>query len=150
MEIVARARFIKTAPDKIRILADLLKERKIEAALAQLSATNKIGAKSLSLVLKQAKGQIKDKNKEVTDFQIKSLQVDEGPKLKRRRICSKGRSTMILKRMAHIKITLTDDLNSMPKGKIKIPNDKMKSEKVQDIKTKKDIKTVSKSKKESV
>lgn len=148
MEIVARARFIKTAPDKIRILADILKERKIEAALAQLGATNKIGAKSLSLVLKQAKGQIKDKNKEVMDFQIKSLQVDEGPKLKRRRICSKGRSTMILKRMAHITIILTDNENDkLKKTRLKakdMPKGKIKPEKL-----KKDIKATSKDKKVS-
>ena len=138
MEIVARARFIKTAPDKIRILADLLKERKIEAALAQLGASSKIGAKSLSLVLKQAKGQIKDKNKEVTDFQIKSLQVDEGPKLKRRRICSKGRSTMILKRMSHIKITLTDN-----------SDEKVVKKEINKEKSKKNIKATPQSKKAS-
>jgi len=138
MEITAKARFIKTTPDKIRILAALLIKRKIDAALDQLTASNKVGAKSLSLVLKQAKGQIKDKNKEVEDFQIKSLQVDEGPKLKRRRICSKGRSTMILKRMAHIKITLTDN-----------SDEKVVKQEIKEEKSKKNIKATLKSKKAS-
>lgn len=120
MEIVAKSKFIKTAPDKIRILSNILKNRKIDDALAQLTFVNKVGAKPLSLALKQAKGQIKDKNKEVNDFLIKTLQVDEGPKLKRRRIVHQGRATMILKRMSHVKIVLTDDGN--PKSEV--PNSK--------------------------
>lgn len=128
MEIKAKARFIKTAPDKIRILAEVLKKRKIDEALAQLTVVNKVGAKSLSLVLKQAKGQIKDKNKEVEDFHIKSLQVDEGPKLKRRRIVHKGRATMVLKRMSHVVITLADNEN--PKSEISNAKQKVKNSKV--------------------
>lgn len=148
MEITARARFVKTAPDKIRILAGILKERKIDAALAQLGATNKAGARSLILVLKQAKGQIKDKNKVVEDFLVKSLQVDEGPKLKRRRICSKGRSTMILKRMAHVKIILTDDLND--KLKMTPLGTHIKKDKNIKPDLKKNIKATPKNKKASV
>jgi large subunit ribosomal protein L22 len=99
---------VRTAPDKIRNLAGLLKDKTIESAISQLSFSGREARKPLILVLKQARAQIKDKNLEPKDFFVKGLQVNEGPKLKRRRILHQGRSTMVLKRMAHIAIVLDD------------------------------------------
>jgi len=108
MTITSKARFVRTAPDKIRNLAGLLKDKTIESAISQLSFSGREARKPLILVLKQARAQIKDKNLEPKDFFVKGLQVNEGPKLKRRRILHQGRSTMVLKRMAHIAIVLDD------------------------------------------
>jgi len=109
MEVIARARYVKDAPDKIRILSEVIKNKMVDEAINQLKFTGREASKSLILVLKQGESQIKQKDLQVEDFKIKSLQVDEGPKLKRRRIHAKGRSTMILKRMSHIKIVLQSD-----------------------------------------
>jgi len=135
MEIASRARFIKTAPDKIRILVAMIKNQKIDQAISKLKFSNKVGAKAIIFVLQQAKGQIKDKNMVEDNFSIKAIKVDEGPKLKRRRIVHQGRATAILKRMAHITVVLSDE----PKSKIKSQKSKLdnKSEKSLEIKNSK-------------
>jgi large subunit ribosomal protein L22 len=114
MTITSKARFVRTAPDKIRNLAGLVKDKTIESAIAQLSFSGREARKPLILVLKQARAQIKDKNLEPANFRVKSLAISEGPKLKRRRILHQGRATMILKRMAHIAIVLDDGEQKSP------------------------------------
>ncbi|OGD57366.1 50S ribosomal protein L22 [Candidatus Berkelbacteria bacterium RBG_13_40_8] len=127
MEIVSKAKFVRVAPDKIRILSALIKGKTIDGSINQLSFSNREAKKPLLLVLKQLKDQIKAKNKEITDFKVKSVQVDEGPKLKRRRILHQGRATQILKRMSHITIVLAD--KSSLKVKAQSSKEKEKNEK---------------------
>lgn len=117
-EICAKAKFIRTAPDKIRILSNLVKGKSIAQAITQLTFSGRAAAKPLILVLKQAKDIAKDKNIQ-GELVVKTLQVNEGPKLKRRRIRQQGRSTAILKRGSHITIVLTDAGNNKIDNKIK-------------------------------
>lgn len=109
MEFIAKAKFVKVAPDKIRILSDMIKKQKVEWALSQLEFSGIAGAVPLINAIKQAKDQVKTKSLNLDDFSIATTKIDEGPKLKRRRILHQGRSTMILKRMAHVTVVLTDD-----------------------------------------
>lgn len=118
-EICAKAKFLRTAPDKIRLLSYLVKGKNITQAITQLQNSCRAAAKPIILVLKQAKDQAKDKDIQ-GELVVKSFQVNEGPKLKRRRIRQQGRATGILKRGSHITIVLTDNGNS----KSKIPNPK--------------------------
>jgi len=126
MEITAKANFLRIAPDKIRNLSNLVKGKTIEKAIAQLEFSGKSASKPLILVLKQAKDQAKDKNIQ-GDLKVKTVQVNEGPKLKRRRIRQQGRATAILKRGSHIIIVLADNGNEK----------KLKSQKDKEIKKEK-------------
>jgi large subunit ribosomal protein L22 len=118
MIIATRSRFVRNTPDKIRVLQDLIKNKDLDTALVNLENANKASAKSLILIIKQAKNEIKTKDKNVDKFKIIELRVDEGPKLKRRRFLHQGRATMILKRMAHITIVLSDNekMKGAPNG----------------------------------
>jgi len=116
MEITAKANFLRIAPDKIRNLSNLVKGKSIEKAIAQLEFSGKNASKPLILVLKQAKDQAKDKNIQ-GDLIVKTIQVNEGPKLKRRRIRQQGRATAILKRGSHIIMVLADDTSQKQKPK---------------------------------
>ena len=110
MNIIAKEKFTRTAPDKIRILTNFIKGKDAEWAIDQLTYSGKMAAKPLILALKQAKDQIKDKsNGDIEKFLIKEVRIDEGPKLKRRRIKHKGMSTAILKRGSHVTVILTDE-----------------------------------------
>lgn len=130
MEIKSRSRFVKDAPDKIRILGNLLKKRNIDDAISQLENNNRYATTSLILLLKQTKDIIKNKDLKIEDFVITALMVDEGPKLKRRRIRHQGRATAILKRMSHITIILTDNVNSPSGMQHEIRNSKTKNPKI--------------------
>ena len=120
MNITARSRFVRTAPDKVRILENLIKNQTIEKAIINLEFSNKYAAKPLVLVLKQLTDQIKNKDLEIDGFLIKSLQVDEGPKLKRRRLRHQGRATAILKRLSHIKVTAENEKVTIEPVKTKV------------------------------
>ena len=108
--IKSGARFVKTAPDKVRNLAGLIKGKNLDKALDQLQFAGKYAALPLSLVLKQLKAQVKDLGVLEEDYKIFEVRVDEGPKLKRRRIRHQGRSTAILKRMSHITVILKEQI----------------------------------------
>ena len=115
--IQSGARFVRTAPDKIRLLAGLVKGKTLSKSLEQLQFAGKYAAKPLSLVLKQLKAQLKDQNLVEEDFKVAEIRVDEGPKLKRRRLRHQGRATAILKRLSHITIILTDKGSTKPEVK---------------------------------
>jgi len=110
-EIVVRRRFVRTAADKIRLVSGLIMGKKPAVALEILQFTPKTAAKPLILALKSAISLAKDTFNS-SDLIIKQVRVDEGPKLKRRRIIHRGRATSILKRMSHITVILREQ----PKG----------------------------------
>ena len=105
-------RFIKMTPDKIRLVAKTIIGQEIEDAIVTITFIPKYASKEIISVLKNAQSQLKDRN--WPKAWVKAIRVDEGPKLKRRRIIHRGRSTAILKRMSHITIEFT---NSNPKEK---------------------------------
>lgn len=115
--IKSGARFVKTAPDKVRILAGLVRGKNLNYGIEQLEFAGRYAALPLSLVLKQLKAQIKDLGVNEDDYIVAEVRVDEGPKLKRRRICHQGRSTAILKRMCHITVILKTKSVSVAKAK---------------------------------
>jgi len=109
MEIKSEAKYIKTAPDKIRLVANQIKGMKFDKATSILQYNKKAASLPLISLLKQAKDQIKEKSIDEDSLKIKQIIVNEGPKLKRRRFLHQGRSTTILKRMSHIKVILSDE-----------------------------------------
>ena len=117
MEVISRARFVKTAPDKLRLVGTMIKGKDFNWSMSQLINATLAAAKPLILVLKQAQARIKEKGDNLDNFKIKNILIDEGPKLKRRRILHQGRSTTILKRMSHITIVISDNGNQKPKIK---------------------------------
>jgi large subunit ribosomal protein L22 len=116
MEIKSITRFSGSTPDKIRILSKLIVGKSYPVALAQLEFSGRQASKTLILLLKQARDQVKDEILNDEELRVKELRVDEGPKLKRRRIRHQGRATAILKRMAHASVVLVaEDKNKAKK-----------------------------------
>src|SRR3990170_2768528 len=104
-QLVIKGRFIRHAPDKIRILSRVLLGKSIDEGLNILKHTSRSAAKPLILILKNGINQAQDRNlgKEI---KISAIRVNEGPKLKRRRLIHRGRAVPILKRMSHVIINL--------------------------------------------
>lgn len=126
--LIVRARFVRMAPDKIRFAGKQIVGKELSQAINILEFSRILARKPLLLVLKNASSQIKDRNIDKQMY-VKSVAVDEGPRLKRRRIISRGRATNILKRLSHITVVLTNDgksksqiLISKQKLNNKIPN----------------------------
>lgn len=107
-EIVAYQKYVRTSPRKLRLVADSVRHLLPHKALIDLKFMRKRAALVLAGVLKQAvSNAVNNQNLAKESLRIKSLEIQEGPTLKRWRAVSRGRAHRILKRMSHIKIILT-------------------------------------------
>lgn len=122
MEVKAKLRFLRIAPRKVRLVADLIRAKSALAAESQLSFMPKGSARPMLKLLNSAVANAENNFKLKKDnLYIKRIMVDEGPKLKRWRPRAFGRAAPILKRSSHITIIL-DELKVVPpktKGKAK-------------------------------
>ena len=124
MEVKAKLRFLRIAPRKVRLVADLIRAKSALAAESQLSFMPKGSARPMLKLLNSAVANAENNFKLKKDnLFIKRIMDDEGPKLKRWRPRAFGRAAPILKRSSHITIIL-DELKVTPpktkgKGKTK-------------------------------
>jgi large subunit ribosomal protein L22 len=109
METVARAKYIRISAQKVRLVADLIRGKKVDDALNLLMFTPKSSAPVIAKVLKSAVANAgQRKGVDVDTLVVKRITVDEGPTMKRFRARAMGRGTRILKRMSHITIIVEE------------------------------------------
>jgi large subunit ribosomal protein L22 len=109
METVARAKYIRISAQKVRLVADLIRGKKVEDALNLLMFTPKSSAPVIAKVLKSAVANAGQRQGvDVDTLLVKRITVDEGPTMKRFRARAMGRGTRILKRMSHITIIVEE------------------------------------------
>lgn len=111
MEAIAKLRFLRMAPNKIRKIAIAIRDKKLLEALVYLKFLPQIGAKHLLKLLNSALANAKIKNPDVKPdkLYIKKLTIDEGPTLKRFQPVSRGRAHRIRKRTCHITVNISDE-----------------------------------------
>jgi large subunit ribosomal protein L22 len=107
MEIVAISRAIRISPRKVRLVADSIRNLPLEKALTALDMTQKRGASVLNGVFKSAiANAVNNAKKEKGTFTIKSIEVWDGPAIKRFHPSTRGRVHPYKRRSSHIKVTL--------------------------------------------
>lgn len=110
MEAVAKLRNVPTSPRKMRLVADLVRGRKVSKALNILKfEPNHNAARLEKLVLSAISNwQIKheDIRLEEADLYIKDIHVDCGRMLKRLRPAPQGRAHRIRKRSNHVTLVV--------------------------------------------
>lgn len=119
MEVTVKAKFNRTAPRKLRLVADLVRGWDAEKALQQLRFVPKAAAQDLTKTLQSAIGAAKESNMDLDNTYIKFLMINEGPSLKRRVYASRGRAQGIKKRMSHIVMTLAEKEMAKPVAEAK-------------------------------
>jgi large subunit ribosomal protein L22 len=124
MDIKVKSKFIKVSPQKVRPTLYGLRGENAEKALVSLYFLNKKGARLIHALLKSAIAAAKENDLDTSKTTIKEITCNEGPRLKRRLIGSRGRAKPILKRMSHLTITITDniDVKDVKKTEIKKEN----------------------------
>ncbi|MEM8762466.1 MAG: 50S ribosomal protein L22 [Bacteroidota bacterium] len=99
-----------TSPRKMRLVADLIRGKKIEMALAILRFNQKEASRRLEKLLLSAIANWEAKNEEASiedaDLFIKEIRVDGGTMLKRLRPAPQGRAHRIRKRSNHVTLVL--------------------------------------------
>jgi len=108
MESKATARYLRISPQKVRLVADLIRGKQVGKAIDVLRFTKKRGAKHVEKLLHSAiaNAQQKEENLDVDALYVKRTYVNEGPRLKRIRPAPMGRAYRYQRRMAHITIEL--------------------------------------------
>lgn len=106
MEVQAIQKYIHTSPRKLRLVADMVRKMVPDRALDILQITEKGATKDLSSAIKTAVANAKQKGMENVTF--KSIEINEGSKMKRFMASARGRARPYAKKMSHIKIVLTD------------------------------------------
>jgi len=110
-EATAKLNYLRIAPRKVRLVADLVRGMKVGKAVAILTNVRKNAADPMLKLLKSAMANAKN-NLEMDEAKlyISALIVNEGPTLKRWRPRAFGRAYGINKRTSHIKITLKENV----------------------------------------
>ena len=109
MEARAQAKMIRVAPQKARLVVDLVRGKSVKEALGILEYTNKSATPAIIKVIKSAAANaVHNENAEEDKLYVKEIFVDEGPTLKRFAARAKGSGTRILKRTSHITVVVAE------------------------------------------
>lgn len=109
MEVKALARYMRISPQKIRKLIGAVKGKKVEAALNELKFMPLKSAGIVEKVIRSAVANAgQNPSMDVDSLVVRNIVADEGPSSKRFAARARGRGTRILKRTAHITVTLAD------------------------------------------
>jgi large subunit ribosomal protein L22 len=106
-EVSAKARFIRIAPRKVRLVIDQLRGMDTEVALVKLQFMTKGSVAPITKLLNSAIANAENNfSLDRKDLFIKTFTADDGPILKRFTPRAHGRSTSIRKRTSHINLIL--------------------------------------------
>ncbi len=107
MEAKAVARYIRMSPQKVRLVADLIRGKRVQEARNIFLYTRKYAAGIVAGVLKSAVANAaQNPNIDENILYVKKIFVDQGPALKRWRARAQGRAAGIKKRSSHITVIL--------------------------------------------
>jgi large subunit ribosomal protein L22 len=111
MNAQAKLRYMKGSAQKVRLVADLIRGKKVNDAAAILRATSKYASRDLLKLLKSAiaNAEQKESGVDVDTLVVKSIQVDGGPREKRIRPAPMGRAYRIQKRKSHVTLQVSDE-----------------------------------------
>ncbi|WP_375583844.1 50S ribosomal protein L22 [Cyclobacterium xiamenense] len=110
MEAIAKLKNVPTSPRKMRLVADLVRGKKVGQALSILKFTPNHGAIRLEKLLLSAIANWQAKNPdeklEDAELYVKTIAVDSGRMLKRLRPAPQGRAHRIRKRSNHVTLVV--------------------------------------------
>lgn len=105
MEVICKAKFIRIAPRKTRLVASLVRGMTVAQARTQLQFSDKLAAKPILKAINSAAANAVHNHKlDDSTLFISRIIVDEGPKIKRFTPRAQGRATPIRLRMSHITV----------------------------------------------
>ena len=115
MEATATLRYLKASPQKVRLVADLIRGKKVDEALSILRFMKKHSAKDLEKLLRSAiaNAENSEAGVDADDLVVSKIYVNEGPREKRIQPAPMGRAYRIQKRKAHVTVHVSDDVKAV-------------------------------------
>ena len=109
MQVKAHLRHARVSPQKARLFADQIRGKDIDRALDILTYSPKKSAEMIRKLLMSAVANAENNfGLDVDELFVSSIQVNQGPVLKRIQPRAKGRASRILKKMSHISVELAE------------------------------------------
>ncbi len=109
MEITTIQKYLHTSPRKLRLVSDMIRKMEPARALDILGLTPKAAAKDLEKALRSVLANAKQQGLDASKLTFKKVEINESMKMRRFRAGTRGRVKPYKKRMAHIKIVLSDE-----------------------------------------
>jgi large subunit ribosomal protein L22 len=107
MEVRAVSKYLRVSAQKTRLVADMVRGKNVSDALILLRFTPKKSGRLIARTLRSAIANAESAHSlEADNLFIKTIMIDQGPRLKRFRPRAMGRATRIIKPSSHITIIL--------------------------------------------
>lgn len=134
MPVTAKLNYLRVAPRKVRLTADLVRGKSVKEAENLLNFSVKKSSSPVAKLLKQAVTSAQNLFQlDPENLYISKITVDEGPKSKRWRPRSRGQAYEIQKKSSHIILVLDEKVKTkkkkIKKDLAKEPVEKQKEEK---------------------
>ncbi len=105
----AKLRYLRVAPRKMRIIANMVRGQKVTSAINNLRFTQKSGAREVFKLLVSAVANAEDQGDvDIDNLVVKAITVDQGPTLNRWRPRAMGRATPIDKKTSHVFLEVSE------------------------------------------
>ena len=109
LEAKATLRYARISSRKVKIVADLIRGKKVDEALAVVKFTPKASSEILEKLLKSAIANAENNHgMNRGNLIVSEIYANQGPTLKRIRPAAKGSAVRIRKRTSHITIVLKE------------------------------------------
>jgi len=109
MQARAKLSYLRISPRKVRLVADLVRNRPAEEALKPLRFTGKAASRPLKKLIESAVANAENNHGlDIDTLWVRDIQVNEGPTLKRFRPRAQGRAFPIMKRTSHVSVVLEE------------------------------------------
>ena len=109
MTTSATLKFTHLSPQKMRLIADQVRGMSVDRAVTLLSFSNKKGAKIVKKVLESAIANAENNDGiDIDELKVASVEVNQGPVMKRLRPRARGRADRLLKRTSHLTVKVSE------------------------------------------
>ncbi|MBN2093814.1 MAG: 50S ribosomal protein L22 [Candidatus Zambryskibacteria bacterium] len=112
VEVAAQLNNYRQSPRKVRLVADAIRGKSVKEARNRLNFITKKTTGPLQKLLNSALANAKNIGIETDNLKIKSITVNKGQTLFRRRPVAHGAAHPIKKRTSKIKLVLSDELKT--------------------------------------
>jgi large subunit ribosomal protein L22 len=122
MEVQAKAKWVRTSPRKVRLVARTLRDLPVSEALVACSFMPKAAARDVAKVIRSAQANAENNfNLVRDDLVVKDIRVEPGPMLKRGQPRAMGRLFSVFKRTSHITAVVEDRPGAVRRSAASLP-----------------------------
>ena len=109
MEAKSKLKYLRMAPRKVRLVADLVRGKRVEEALNALRFMPRAASLPVKKLIESAVANAENNHGlDIDTLWVREIWVDEGPTLKRFRPRAQGRAFRINKKTSHVSVVLAE------------------------------------------